>query len=193
MKNVPQSATKLDISKLDPLIDKLDTVGLTFKQRQFIFHYNGNAISAAEAAGYGGTPKYASKKKAALAKVVYRLMQNEKIQRNIYLIQKQLEAFGVLTVAEAKDIVSDIARTSGNERNRLEAAKLALQWEGALIDPIKRHELDIKMQQHNITEYRFAGPMSNFLKNRQVEAQETIDIIPEPNSADPEIDLDDIM
>ena len=191
MKNVPQSATKLDISKLDPLVDNLDTTGLTFKQRQFVFHYNGNAIAAAEAAGYGGNPKYPSKKKAALAKVVYRLMQNEKVQRNIYLIQKQLEAFGVLNAAEAKDIISEIARTSDNEARRLEAAKLCLAWEGALADPIKRHELDIKMQQHNITEYRFAGPMSNFLKSRQIEAHETIDIEPEP--ADPAIDLDDIM
>lgn len=180
---------KLDKNALNPLVDKLTMRGLNYRQRRFIFCYNGNAIAAAEAAGYCSNYKKRAHKKAALAKVVYRLMRNETIQRNIYLIQKQLEEFGVLSVAEAKDIISQLARKSDNERVRMEAAKLALQWEGALADPVKRYELDVKMQQHNINAYEFKGPKSNFLKFRELAEQAVIDVTPRQTDQT-DIDID---
>jgi len=152
---VPRASDAVYIEKLNPLLDKLDMSGLTYKQRRFIFMYVGDAAASALAAGYCTNYKHKSHQRAALCRVVSSLMKNQQIQRNIQLIQAELESFGVLSTAEAKMIISDLARTSENERVRMEAAKLALQWEGKLserlmIDQRYSHDqtLNIVIQSH---------------------------------------------
>lgn len=144
--NIPTVATPLDAAKLDPLLDKLEMRGLSYKQRRFIFLYVGDAAAAALEAGYCQNYKHKAHQRAALCRVISHLMKNPQIQRNIALIQRELESFGVMGTAEAKMIISELARTSANERVRMEASKLCLQWEGALSERmmIQQHTIEDK-------------------------------------------------
>lgn len=132
---------------LDILRDRLDFRGLSAKQRRFIFSFNGNYQQAAKDAGY---------KNAHLGGTVAGLMRNDKVRRNIKLIQKALEEYGIGSLLEAKLIITDIARNSSDEGRRMAAAKLILQWEGGLTERLLVENKSIGTVQHN-TQIVFNG------------------------------------
>jgi hypothetical protein len=147
------TAQTVDLEKLDPLLSQLDLRGLSYKVRRFIFLYTGDAAAAAQAAGYCANYKHRAHQRAALCRVVSRLMKNPKVHYNISLIQRELEKFGVMSTAEAKLIISELARHSENERVRMEACRLALQWSGQLsekllIEKQEKKDITIRLAAH---------------------------------------------
>ncbi len=66
-------------------------------------------------------------------------------------------------------------------------SKILLQTQGELSE---RLIIDQHSTSHEVKEYIFSGPKSNFLKSREAATQELIDVTPNPTTVET---LDDLM
>lgn len=108
-----------------------DPDGLTIKQRAFVQAYvgkaNGNGFQAAKMAGYSGND-------ATVKNYAYKLLQIPKVAAALRGFAAKVEDESIVDVAEAKRILSDIARDDMQEvKDRISALDKLLKSGGAYV------------------------------------------------------------
>jgi len=162
------------INAIETTWPKLNLKGLSQKEKRFCMLFCGNPVEAAKQAGYSDTnPAY-------LKRTAWNLMNRKQIKENCRILQKSMD--GVM-IAHSEEVLAFFTESmrdeSLNQSERLSAAKLLAQYRGLLSE---RLIIDQHTTSHEVKEYTFAGPKSNFLKSLEDATHEAIDITPEPVS-----------
>ena len=111
---------------------------LTERQAEFCRHYiaSGVAKEAAVRAGYApGSAKVTG----------CRLLQNPKVRDKIEALKGRLETKRILTAEQTLEMVSEIARDSDTDPNRMRALEFLGKWHSLLVErreTVKRDEFD---------------------------------------------------
>lgn len=122
-----------------PVDRPTDPDGLTIKQRAFVHAYvgkaQGNGIQACKLAGYKGSDK-------TLKALAHKQINHPLISQAILKFALATQSEAVLTVTEAKEILSAIARDTDEEaKDRIAAIDKLLKSGGAYVF---KHEVDHK-------------------------------------------------
>lgn len=159
------------MSALTEVSLELKGMRLTERQRAFVINYRGIPEDACEAAGY-------QRNNGSHSHTIKRLMDNPLIIHAIKRRDEIMDAMPnssdpIMTVEELRQWwTQNIVNGDNSLSDRITCSKLLAQSYGAFIERVIVDEKrDIQV------EFRFAGPKSNFLKDRE---RQVIDITPQP-------------